>query len=55
MWKSDGILDDYLRQFDEPAGYLDFARVGPPSRAVRETTTELLEQVATAGVGTVHD
>jgi selenocysteine lyase/cysteine desulfurase len=55
VWKSDGILDDYLRQFDEPAGYLDFARVGPPSRAVRETTTELLQRVATAGVGTVDD
>jgi selenocysteine lyase/cysteine desulfurase len=50
-----GITVDYLAQFDETPGYLDFARVGPPSRAVRDTTAALLHQVATAGVGTVDE
>ncbi|MEU6238655.1 aminotransferase class V-fold PLP-dependent enzyme [Kitasatospora sp. NPDC047058] len=29
-------VPEYLRQFDEPAGYLDFARFGPVSAAVQE-------------------
>ncbi|MFD0279627.1 aminotransferase class V-fold PLP-dependent enzyme, partial [Kitasatospora sp. NPDC127111] len=29
-------VPEYLRQFDEPAGYLDFARFGPVSAAVRD-------------------
>lgn len=49
------ISGRYLDQFDEQPGYLDFARVGPPSRAVRDTTAALLAQVATAGVGTVDE
>jgi selenocysteine lyase/cysteine desulfurase/predicted transcriptional regulator YheO len=45
----------YLLQFDEPAGYLDFARVGPPSHAVLDTTARLLEQATKAGPGTVDE
>ncbi|WP_250562934.1 aminotransferase class V-fold PLP-dependent enzyme [Sphaerisporangium fuscum] len=32
--------EDYLGRFQEPAGYLDFARVGPISRDVAATLTE---------------
>ncbi|GAA2836137.1 aminotransferase class V-fold PLP-dependent enzyme [Kitasatospora sp. CM 4170] len=32
-------VPEYLRQFDEPAGYLDFARFGPVSAEVREVLT----------------
>lgn len=46
---------EYLRQFTEPAGYLDFARVGPPSRAVVETSAGLLEQLAAPGPTTLAD
>ncbi len=45
----------YLRQFGEPGGYLDFARFGPPSRAVLDTTARLLEQSAGAGSSTVDE
>lgn len=45
----------YLPQFDEPAGYLDFARFGPPSHAVRDTTASLLQESARAGPGTVDE
>ncbi|UVS81209.1 phosphoserine aminotransferase [Actinokineospora sp. UTMC 2448] len=46
-------MDAYLSQFAEPTGYLDFARFGPPSRAVLDTTAELMRQAAHAGPGTV--
>lgn len=42
-------------QFDESPGYLDFARVGPPSRAVVEETTMSLGRVAAAGMSTVDE
>lgn len=42
-------------QFDESPGYLDFARVGPPSRAVVEESAALLGRVAVAGMSTVDD
>ncbi|PJK23594.1 aminotransferase class V-fold PLP-dependent enzyme [Mycolicibacterium goodii] len=45
----------YLLQFDESAGYLDFARFGPPSYAVLDTTARLLEQSAHAGPATVDE
>ncbi|GAA4529527.1 aminotransferase class V-fold PLP-dependent enzyme [Amycolatopsis samaneae] len=45
----------YLLQFDEPAGYLDFARFGPPSHAVLDTTARLLDRTTTAGPSTVDD
>ncbi|MCG6495293.1 aminotransferase class V-fold PLP-dependent enzyme [Kitasatospora sp. A2-31] len=32
-------VTDYLRQFDEPAGYLDFARFGPVSAGVLQVLT----------------
>jgi selenocysteine lyase/cysteine desulfurase len=49
-------MDDFWREwFDESPGYLDFARVGPPSRAVVEESAALLGRVATAGMSTVDD
>src|SRR5262245_25482351 len=47
--------DSWREQFDEAPGYLDFARVGPPSRAVVEETVALLSRVHTAGMSTVDD
>lgn len=50
------MTDDIWRaQFHESPGYLDFARVGPPSRAVVEESAALLGRVATAGTSTVDD
>ncbi|MGI6871488.1 aminotransferase class V-fold PLP-dependent enzyme [Amycolatopsis sp. 3B14] len=49
------ISPSYLLQFDEPAGYLDFARYGPPSHAVVDTTARLLHASAKAGPSTVDD
>lgn len=49
-------MDDLWReQFDESPGYLDFARVGPPSRAVVEESAGLLGRVASAGMSTVDE
>ncbi|RJO72549.1 aminotransferase class V-fold PLP-dependent enzyme [Nocardia panacis] len=47
------ISPRYLLQFGESAGYLDFARFGPPSHAVLETTANLLHESTTAGPDTV--
>jgi selenocysteine lyase/cysteine desulfurase len=47
------IVESYLREFGEPSGYLDFARFGPPSRAVLDTTTRLLAESAVASPSTV--
>lgn len=44
---------DYLACFAEDEGYLDFARVGPPSRPVVEAGTTALSAVSAAGLGTV--
>ncbi|QRP44685.1 aminotransferase class V-fold PLP-dependent enzyme [Amycolatopsis sp. FDAARGOS 1241] len=49
------ISPRYLLQFDEPAGYLDFARFGPPSHAVLDTTASLLEATTKAGPSTVDE
>lgn len=49
------ISPSYLLQFAEPAGYLDFARFGPPSHAVLDTTAQLLERATTAGPSTVDE
>jgi selenocysteine lyase/cysteine desulfurase/predicted transcriptional regulator YheO len=49
------ISPSYLLQFDEPAGYLDFARYGPPSHAVVDTTARLLNSSAKAGPSTVDE
>lgn len=48
-------MAEWREQFDESPGYLDFARVGPPSRAVVETSAALLGRLATAGMSTVDD
>jgi selenocysteine lyase/cysteine desulfurase len=47
--------DIWREQFDESPGYLDFARVGPPSRAVVEESAALLGRLAVAGMSTVDD
>ncbi|AUI64091.1 aminotransferase class V-fold PLP-dependent enzyme [Amycolatopsis sp. BJA-103] len=49
------ISPRYLLQFGEPAGYLDFARFGPPSHAVLDTTASLLDASTKAGPSTVDD
>ncbi|MGW5052096.1 aminotransferase class V-fold PLP-dependent enzyme [Actinokineospora sp. NPDC004072] len=52
---SSGGVDDYLAQFDESVGYLDFARFGPPSRPVVGVVAELMGRAAGAGVSTVDE
>jgi selenocysteine lyase/cysteine desulfurase len=47
------VSEAYLGQFGEDEGYLDFARVGPPSRAVLAAGEEALTALSTAGAGTV--
>nr|BFE53702.1 hypothetical protein GCM10017745_71290 [Saccharothrix mutabilis subsp. capreolus] len=49
------IPSSYLVQFQEPEGYLDFARFGPPSHAVVEESTRLLERSMGAGPSTVDE
>ncbi|WP_433274552.1 aminotransferase class V-fold PLP-dependent enzyme [Actinosynnema sp. CS-041913] len=49
------IPSSYLVQFQEPTGYLDFARFGPPSHAVVEEHTRLLERSSFAGPSTVDE
>lgn len=44
-----------MSEFDEPDGYLDFARFGPPSRRVTETTARLLAESARATPSTVDE
>jgi selenocysteine lyase/cysteine desulfurase len=48
-------LSGYGEHFVEPDGYLDFARFGPPSRDVLETTQGLLAQSARADAETVDE
>jgi selenocysteine lyase/cysteine desulfurase len=50
-----GGLPGYAEHFEEPEGYLDFARYGPPSRDVLTATAEALERSARAGRDTVND
>jgi selenocysteine lyase/cysteine desulfurase len=47
--------DIWREQFGESSGYLDFARVGPPSRAVAEETSTLLGRLTVAGATTVDE
>jgi selenocysteine lyase/cysteine desulfurase len=47
--------DFWHEQFDESPGYLDFARVGPPSRAVVGETAAAMGRLAAAGRDTVDD
>lgn len=48
-------LTEYLAEFDEPTGYLDFARFGPPGRTVLTTSESLLRRAAQAGPTTVDE
>ncbi|MET0453182.1 MAG: aminotransferase class V-fold PLP-dependent enzyme, partial [Mycobacterium sp.] len=49
------ISPRYLLQFSEPAGYLDFARFGPPSHTVLDATARLSEKATHAGPATVDE
>lgn len=49
------ISPRYRLQFSEPVGYLDFARFGPPSHAVLDTTARLLEEATRASPSTVDE
>ncbi|MFP7832700.1 aminotransferase class V-fold PLP-dependent enzyme [Marisediminicola sp. LYQ134] len=46
-------LADVIRQFDEDDGYLDFASLGPPGRAVLDERRELSEVVGRARFGAI--
>ncbi len=46
-------IDDYLLRFDEEPGYLDFARVGPLSRAAIEEERALDELLSRARFGSL--
>ncbi|MBY8879254.1 aminotransferase class V-fold PLP-dependent enzyme [Actinacidiphila acidipaludis] len=50
-----GGLPGYAEHFEEPEGYLDFARYGPPSRDVLAATADALTHSARAGHTTVDD
>jgi selenocysteine lyase/cysteine desulfurase len=50
-----GGLPGYAEHFEEPEGYLDFARYGPPSRDVLAATGEALARSARADQDTVND
>ncbi|NEB32568.1 aminotransferase class V-fold PLP-dependent enzyme [Streptomyces sp. SID14446] len=47
------MLTSYADHFDTPAGYLDFARFGPPSRDVVAATARAMEESARADHTTV--
>ncbi|MYS18836.1 Selenocysteine lyase/Cysteine desulfurase [Streptomyces sp. DvalAA-14] len=49
-----GPLPGYAAHFDEPEGYLDFARYGPPSRDVLTATADALARAARADHRTVN-
>jgi selenocysteine lyase/cysteine desulfurase len=51
----DDATAGYAGLFDAPAGYLDFARYGPPSRAVLDATADALGRSARADHTTVND
>ncbi|WP_335977793.1 aminotransferase class V-fold PLP-dependent enzyme [Streptomyces sp. CA2R106] len=50
-----GGLPGYAEHFEEPEGYLDFARYGPPSRQVLAATSDALARSARADQHTVND
>ncbi|MET7982799.1 MULTISPECIES: aminotransferase class V-fold PLP-dependent enzyme [unclassified Streptomyces] len=47
------MLTSYAAHFDTPAGYLDFARFGPPSRDAVAATARAMEESASADHTTV--
>jgi selenocysteine lyase/cysteine desulfurase len=48
-------IGGYAAHFDEPEGYLDFARYGPPSRDVLDATADVLAASARADHSTVDE
>ncbi|WP_055589661.1 aminotransferase class V-fold PLP-dependent enzyme [Streptacidiphilus griseoplanus] len=50
-----GPQQRYLGEFAESAGYLDFARFGPPSRTVLKESADALTAAAEAGPATVDE
>ena len=50
-----GGLPGYAEHFEEPEGYLDFARYGPPSREVMAGSADALARSARADQHTVDD
>jgi selenocysteine lyase/cysteine desulfurase len=50
-----GGLPGYAEHFEEPEGYLDFARYGPPSREVMASSAAALARSARADRHTVDD
>jgi selenocysteine lyase/cysteine desulfurase len=48
-------IDEFADQFDEEPGYLDFARVGPIGRAVREEQDAATTALSRARFGTIDD
>ncbi|MCU1424838.1 MAG: aminotransferase [Microbacteriaceae bacterium] len=48
-------IDEFAAQFDEEPGYLDFARVGPIGRSVREEQDAVTTALARARFGTLDD
>lgn len=49
------VIDEYLSQFSESTGYVNFSSVGPLSKAVKETCIRLDDEFAAAGPDTVDD
>ncbi|GGU57413.1 aminotransferase class V-fold PLP-dependent enzyme [Streptomyces daghestanicus] len=49
------MLTSYAAHFDTPAGYLDFARFGPPSRDAVDATTRAVQATARATHTTVDE
>ena len=49
------VGNDYLNEFTESVGYMDFARVGPPSKSVVAATTSAVVLSAQAGPRTVDE
>ncbi|MFD7435976.1 aminotransferase class V-fold PLP-dependent enzyme [Streptomyces sp. NPDC059861] len=47
------MLTSYAAHFDTPAGYMDFARFGPPSREVVAATARAMDESARADHSTV--
>jgi selenocysteine lyase/cysteine desulfurase len=47
-------IEDFVADFDEEPGYLDFATVGPPSRSVIEEERGLLDTLGRARFGSLN-
>jgi selenocysteine lyase/cysteine desulfurase len=55
MIGTDAAQEQYLGEFFEPVGYLDHARVGPPSRAVARAIGAAVDATVSAGPSTVDE